>query len=114
MRGLSKKLAIFTLALFVGVVLTACSLVALIHNNEINTNVSSLKDCSSSCSSHTQPTTVGGLKDEKDTDNKEPTPPLLAWPQAPISLAALYMPLIIYFFYVNKQKIPLLTGSMRF
>lgn len=113
MRGLSKQLGIFTLALFVGVVLTVCSLATFAHNSESRLGISSI-DCSSLCSSHAQPNTAGGVRDEKDTDDKEPTPPLLAWPQVPINLTALYMSFVTYFFYVNKRKVPLLIGLMRF
>ncbi len=114
MRRLGKQLILFSLALLVGVILTACSLAMLAHNSESSSGTSSIKDCSSSCSSHTQPSAIVGLKDDKNNDDKEPTPPLLTWPQGPFSLAALYIPFVAYFFFVNKRKIPLLTGSMRF
>ncbi len=114
MRRLSKQLAIFTLALLVGVILTVCSLATLIHNSEMNTNVSSVKDCSSSCSSHTQSATIGGLKDEKSTDDKEPAPPFSYWLRTPVLLTTLYMSLIAYVMYVNKRKILLLIGQLRF
>ena len=114
MRRLGKHLITFTLALVVGAILTVCSLATLSHSSEVTAGSSAQKGCNTSCTSHGQPVAISSLRDEKDEDDKEPTPPLLYWQQIPVSLTALYIAPISYFIFVNKRKIILLTAQLRF
>lgn len=114
MRRLGKHLSIYSLALFVSLILTFCSLVTLAHSNEVNASNSSQKGCNSSCASHGQPATISNLREQNDEDDKEPIPPLLYWQLTPIILSALYVAPFAFFFFVHKRKLILLTTQLRF
>ena len=114
MRRLGKHLSVITLALVVGAFLTVCSLATFSHTSEINAGSLAQKGCNTSCTSHGQPAAISSLRDEKDEDDKEPTPPLLYWQQIPINFTALYVAPIVYYLFVHKRKIILLTAQLRF
>lgn len=99
--------------LFVGVLLTICSLGVLSAHNS---NPSQQKaSCNSSCHSHGQATAINGQENKDEEDDKEPIPPVFGWLQIPVNLALLYiMPVFgVLWFVSNKQKI-LLTTQLRF
>lgn len=114
MKKLSRHLGIFTLALVVGALLMVCSLATLSHNNEVTTGNSAQKGCNSSCTSHGQPAAISSLRDEKDEDDKEPTPPpntFLLY-QVPVYSYVITLGVIFAYFYWHRKL--LLTSHLRF
>lgn len=113
LKRFSKLIPACLLTLFVGGLLTLCSLATFAtHTAEAKSQVQS---CSTACSSHGQHAVASSQKENKDEDDKEPSPPTIAWQQAPTDLRVLYIaPIFVVLWFVsNKQKI-LLTTQLRF
>ena len=109
---LSRVSKNWLLAIFVGTVLTACSLVALVHSSE-STNNSVQSVCSSTCTSHYQSISSINLDNKIKKNDKEPIPPLLYWQQMEINLAALYIAPFIFPVILYKKNIILQTALLR-
>lgn len=76
MRRLVQNTRIVTLALVGVVLLLFCSLaLQAFRSSRLQNSASTI--CSSSCKDHTQLTPVVGQSDNKEKDDKDPTPPPL-------------------------------------
>ena len=52
---------------------------------------SQVQSCSTACISHGQPAVASSQKENKDEDDKEPSPPTISWQQSPTDLRLLYI-----------------------
>jgi hypothetical protein len=109
---INHRSRLWMLALFVGTVLTACSLLSLAHSTE-STNNSAQSACSSTCTSHFQSISSINLDNKLKKNDKEPTPPLLYWQQMEISLIAMYVAPVIVPIILYKRNIILQTSLLR-
>ncbi len=112
-KRFSKLIPAFLLTLLVGSLLTLCSLATFAeHTAEAKGQVQS---CSTACSSHGQPAVASSQKENKDEDDKEPSPPTIAWQQAPVDLRLLYItPIFVVLWFVSSKQKILLTIQLRF
>lgn len=114
MRRLSSRVGTVALTLIVGVILAPFLIASFNHGKELNADNFAQTGCNSSCSPHLQPIGTNSVREVNDEDEKEPAPPFAYWQQASTSLTSLYILPIIYFYFVHKRKIILLTGQLRF
>ena len=99
--------------LLIGALLLVCSLGLL---SAYKSNISQQKvSCSSTCHSHGQVTAINSQENKDEEDDKEPTPPILAWLRVPFDLYLLYiLPIFgVLWFISNKHKL-FLTTQLRF
>ena len=82
-----------------------------------HTTVSNIQgqNCSSTCGSHAQLAALGSKKENKDKDEKEPTPPPAYWPQQGLNLASLYViPILALVPFSILFRKHLLSTQLRF
>lgn len=113
MRRLVNTVTGSIATLLLSVLLLLCSVgVYAAHNNDGNQPKA---NCNASCHSHGQNLGINNLVNEEDEDDKEPTPPLAYWLQAPVNLVSLYvMPIIAVLWFISEQRKILLTTRLRF
>ena len=109
---INHRSRLWALALFVGAILTACSLLSLAHISESTSN-SAQSACSSACTSHNQSISSINLDNKLEKNDKEPTPPSFYWQQVEISLIALYVAPVIVPIILYKRNIILQTSLLR-
>lgn len=113
MRRLTSLVPAFLLALIVGGLLTFCSLATVArHTAEAKAQG---QNCSTACGSHGQPAAISSQKENKDDDDKEPTPPQHYWQLQPINLSLLYTAPILAFVPLGALfRKHLLSTQLRF
>jgi hypothetical protein len=110
MRRLIGHTSKLTAILFFGVFLALYSIATFsIHGNSVKSG------CAISCHSDGQHAGISNQKKETDEDDIKPTPPLLTWPQVPVSLTLLYiLPSFAVLWFASKRNEIHLTTQMRF
>jgi hypothetical protein len=113
LKRFTKLVPAFLLTLVAGGLLTLCSLATFaVHTADTKSQVQS---CSTACSSHGQPAVASSQKENKDEDDKEPSPPTIAWQQSPTDLRVLYItPIFVVLWFVSSKQKILLTTQLRF
>lgn len=118
MRRLSRFLDASKRVLLLGIASLAIIIATtptVTHSVQQEKTGSTIVNCVTSCTSHSQLAVVNNQKVKEEDDDLEPTPPVATWPLSPVNIKFLYLaPLIFAIWVAYKSKKILLTTQLRF